>query len=185
LAAIPRGDAILAGIGRFGPYLKVGTKFASLGADDDVLNSGLNRAVTVWAEAKTGGQLIRELGEHPEGGSVGLYRGRYGPYVSHGGLIASLPKGGDPDQFTLAEALPLLAAQKAKGKPARTPRRAAAASAPASGAAKERSAPTARKAKARGAAKSGTAATKTAKKPAAKRAAATSRRSASSGPAKS
>ena len=119
------GETISAGIGRFGPYLKHGSTFASLGADDDVLNIGLNRAVTVLAEAKTGGrrgpQLIRELGTHPDGGTVGLYAGRYGPYVSHDGLFASLPKGANSESFALAEALPLLAAQKAKGK---TPRRA-------------------------------------------------------------
>jgi DNA topoisomerase-1 len=123
------GETITAGIGRFGPYIKRATTYASLGADDDVLNIGLNRAVTVLAEAKTGGrrgpQLLRELGAHPDGGKVGLYRGRYGPYVSHDGLIASLPKAADPDQITLAEALPLLAAQKAKGKTARKPRAAA------------------------------------------------------------
>jgi DNA topoisomerase-1 len=67
--------------------------------------------------------LIRELGTHPEGGTIGLYQGRYGPYVAHGGLYASLPKAANADGFTLAEALPLLAAQKAKGK---TPRRAGA-----------------------------------------------------------
>jgi len=133
LLALPReigrhpetGEPISAGVGRFGPYLKLGSTFASLGADDDVLNIGLNRAVTVLAEAKSGGrrgpQLLRELGAHPEGGTVGLYRGRYGPYVSHEGLIASLPKGANADSFALAEALPLLAAAKAKGK---TPRRA-------------------------------------------------------------
>jgi DNA topoisomerase I len=122
------GDPISAGVGRFGPYLKQGSTFASLGPDDDVLTIGLNRAVTVLAEAKSGGrrgpQLIRELGAHPAGGTVGLYRGRYGPYVSHSGLIASLPKAADPDSFSLTEALPLLEAQKAKGKPARKPRRA-------------------------------------------------------------
>jgi DNA topoisomerase-1 len=134
LLALPReigrhpdtGEPITAGIGRFGSYLKYGSAFASLGADDDVLNIGLNRAVTVIAEAKTGGrrgpQLLRELGTHPDGGTVGLYRGRYGPYVGHDGLIASLPRASDPERFTLVEALPLLAAQKAKGKPARKPR---------------------------------------------------------------
>jgi DNA topoisomerase I len=120
------GEPISAGIGRFGPYLKLGSTFASLGADDDVLNIGLNRAVTVLAEAKSGGrrgpQLLRELGPHPEGGTVGLYRGRYGPYVSHDGLYASLPKSANADSFTLAQAVPLLAAQKAKGKTARKPR---------------------------------------------------------------
>jgi DNA topoisomerase-1 len=143
LLALPRevgrhpdtGETITAGIGRFGAYLKLGNNFASLGADDDVLNIGLNRAVTVLAEAqnKAGGrrgpQLLRELGQHPDGGTVGLYRGRYGPYVSHDGLIASLPRAADPDRFSLAEALPLLAAQKAKGKTARKPRAAAPAAA--------------------------------------------------------
>ena len=139
LLALPReigrdpdsGEPITAGVGRFGPYIKRGPQFVSLGADDDVLNIGLNRAVTLIAEAKTGGarrgpQLLRELGQHPDGGTVGLYRGRYGPYVGHDGLIASLPRGADPDQFALAEALPLLAAQKAKGKSPRKPRTAAA-----------------------------------------------------------
>jgi DNA topoisomerase-1 len=139
LLALPReigrhpdtGEPITAGIGRFGAYLKYGPAFTSLGADDDVLNIGLNRAVTILAEAKTNGgrrgpQLLRELGAHPEGGTVAIYRGRYGPYVGYQGLIASLPRGADPDSFTLEEALPLLAAQKAKGKTARKPRGAAA-----------------------------------------------------------
>jgi DNA topoisomerase-1 len=69
--------------------------------------------------------LLRELGPHPQGGTVGLYRGRYGPYVSHDGVIASLPKGADPDAFALDAAMALLAAQKAKGKTRRPARRAA------------------------------------------------------------
>ncbi len=128
LLALPRelgrhpetGDAIVAGIGRFGAYIKHGTTFKSLGADDDVLTIGLNRAVVLLAEPSSGQrrgpQLVREIGVHPEGGTVGLYRGRYGPYVSHNGVIASLPRNANPDTFSLAEALPLLAAQRAKGK---------------------------------------------------------------------
>ncbi len=114
------GDAIVAGIGRFGAYIKHGSTFKSLSADDDVLTIGLNRAVVLLAEPSSaqrrGPQLVRELGAHPEGGTVGLYRGRYGPYVSHDGVIASLPRNADPATFSLAEALPLLAAQRAKGK---------------------------------------------------------------------
>src|SRR5438094_1093038 len=137
LLALPReigrhpetGEPITAGIGRFGAYIKHGTSFTSVSADDDVLTIGLNRAVTLLAEAKTGQrrgpQLLRELGPHPQGGTVGLYRGRYGPYVSHDGVIASLPKGADPDVFALDAAIPLLAAQKAKGKTRRPARGAA------------------------------------------------------------
>ncbi len=121
------GEDILAGIGRFGAYLKHGKAFTSLGGEDDVLTIGLNRAVTVLAEAgdgrRRGPQILRELGEHPAGGMVALYRGRYGPYVGHDGAIASLPKSADPETFALAEALPLLAAQKAKGKTGRRPAR--------------------------------------------------------------
>jgi DNA topoisomerase-1 len=134
------GEPITAGIGRFGPYLKHGPAFASLGADDDLLTIGLNRAVSLLAEAKNGQrrgpQLLREIGPHPEGGVVGLYRGRYGPYVSHDGVFASLPKGADPDSFALDAAIPLLAAQKIKGKgKSRRPARRTA-TAPANGAAK-------------------------------------------------
>jgi DNA topoisomerase-1 len=128
LLALPReigrhpdsGETITAGIGRFGPYLKHGSAYTSIGADDDVLTIGLNRAVTVLAESKTGQrrgpQMLREVGPHPEGGVIGLYRGRYGPYVSHDGVIASLPKGADPETFAVEAAVELLATQRAKGK---------------------------------------------------------------------
>src|SRR3954453_9046189 len=178
LLALPReigrhpetGETIIAGIGRFGPYLKHGASFVSLPADDDVLNVGLNRAVTLLAEAKTGQrrgpQLLRELGPHPEGGAVGLYRGRYGPYVSHDKVYASLPKGADPDSFPLDQALALLAAQKAKGKGRKPARKAAA---PASkGAAKPVRAKAAPAKPARGAAKAASAKPKAAAKPKAK-----------------
>jgi DNA topoisomerase-1 len=158
LLALPReigrhpetGDPITAGIGRFGAYIKHGASFASLAADDDVLSIGLNRAVTLLAEAKSGGrrgpQLLREVGAHPEGGTIGLYRGRYGPYVSHDGVIASLPKGADPDSFPLDRAVELIATQRAKGKgKARRPARKAAA-APANGAKKPAPHPAAKRA---------------------------------------
>ena len=128
LLALPRelgrhpetGETILAGIGRFGPYIKHGATFKSLAPDDDVLTIGLNRAVVLLAEPaaerRQGPQLLRELGEHPEGGIVALYRGRYGPYASHDGVFASLPRTADPDTFSLEQAIPLLAAQRQKGK---------------------------------------------------------------------
>ncbi|HEX3535832.1 MAG TPA: type I DNA topoisomerase [Stellaceae bacterium] len=127
------GEPILAGIGRFGPYLKHGSVFASLGADDDVLTIGLNRAVTLLAEAassRRAPQVLRELGSHPAGGTVALYQGRYGPYIGHERTIASLPKGADPDALTLDAAVALLAERgKTRGGGRRgTARRAAPAS---------------------------------------------------------
>jgi len=128
LLALPRelgrhpetGDAIVAGIGRFGPYIKHGTTFKSLAADDDVLTIGLNRAVVLLAEPagqrRSGPRLLRELGEHPDGGTVAVYAGRYGPYVSHDGVLASLPRTADPATFSLDQAVPLLTVQRQKGK---------------------------------------------------------------------
>ena len=113
------GEMILAGVGRFGPYLKYGSAYAKLGPDEDVLTIGLNRAVTVIEEApkrKTTAAL-RVLGNHPEDGKpVDIRSGRYGPYVKHGRDNASLPKDMSEDEITLEQAMELLAARAAKGK---------------------------------------------------------------------
>ena len=106
------GEPITAGLGRFGPFVRMGNVYASLDADDDVLSVGLNRAVDVLAKKLAG---IRTLGPHPKDGeSVAVRRGRFGPYVQHGRTIATLPKGQAAESVTLDEAVALLAE---KGKP--------------------------------------------------------------------
>jgi DNA topoisomerase-1 len=110
------GEEITAGIGRYGPYIRRETTYVSLRGDDDVMTIGLNRAVTLLAEAKSKGGGGRSLGEHPDGGDITVRSGRYGPFVKHGKLNASLPKGSDPDRITLDEAVALLAAQAVKAK---------------------------------------------------------------------
>jgi DNA topoisomerase-1 len=112
------GQPILAGLGRFGPYVKHGSRYASLGPDDDVLSIGLNRAVTVLAEkpARRGAEPLRELGPHPEDKRpVVIYKGRFGPYLKHGKVNATLPKGTEPESVTMDEAVSLLAARAARG----------------------------------------------------------------------
>jgi DNA topoisomerase-1 len=126
LLALPRdvgthpetGQAITAGIGRYGPYIRHGTTYSSLKGDDDVLTIGLNRAVSLLAEAPArGGGAGKTLGDHPaDGKPVTLHSGRWGPYVKHGRLFASLPKGTDMDAATLDMAVALLAARAAKAK---------------------------------------------------------------------
>jgi DNA topoisomerase I len=178
LLALPRalgrhpetGEVITAGIGRFGPYIKHGSIFKSLTAEDDVLTIGANRAVVLLAEPaaerrRSTPQPLRELGPHPDGGVVALYRGRYGPYVSHDGVIASLPRNADPETFSLEEAIPLLearrqqsprhrrkgakpAAAKAVKSPTRKTAKPAAAAKPATRAAAPQRAATAKKKKA-------------------------------------
>ncbi|HZB90462.1 MAG TPA: type I DNA topoisomerase [Stellaceae bacterium] len=126
------GKTIVAGIGRFGPYIKHGDEFRSLRGEDDVLTIGINRAVSLLAEPKKGGGRrtptpLRVLGNHPaDNAPVNLFSGRYGPYVSHGGVNATLPRDVEPEAVTLEQAIPLLderskATGKAKPKPAPKP----------------------------------------------------------------
>ncbi len=115
-----KGEMITAGIGRFGPYLKLGAQYKNLGPDEDVLSIGLNRAVDLFADA--GGEggggrgVLRTMGEHPaDKKPVTLNKGRFGPYVRHGSVMASLSKKQSPDELTLDEAVALLAAKAAAG----------------------------------------------------------------------
>ena len=111
------GNAILAGIGRFGPYLKHGTAYVSLAAADDVLFVGLNRAVSLLADAGSRSTEIRTLGDHPaDGKPVTVKKGRYGPYIQHGGINAPMPKDLSTESVTLEHAVAQL---DARGKPAR------------------------------------------------------------------
>jgi DNA topoisomerase-1 len=114
-------EPIEAGLGRFGPFLKMGSVFASLDKDDDVLVVGMNRAVEVLAKKLAS---VRVLGAHPAGGDAVMVRkGRFGPYAQHGSMVANLPRDVSMDDITLAAAVALLAergkAIKAKGKPTR------------------------------------------------------------------
>jgi DNA topoisomerase-1 len=108
------GHMIIAGIGRFGPYLKHDNSFKSIGADDDVLTIGLNRAVTLLAEGpgKRQGPPGKPVGDHPaDGKPITLHSGRYGPYIRHGKLLASLPRNSNSDELTLESAVAILAAR--------------------------------------------------------------------------
>ncbi len=112
---IETGDMITAGIGRFGPFIKVGGTYVSLKGDDDVLTIGLNRAAHLLADAPRKAPP-KELGTHPKDNKPVVRKtGRWGPFVQHGKLMATLPKGTDPDTVTLELALELLAAKAAKG----------------------------------------------------------------------
>jgi DNA topoisomerase-1 len=128
LLALPReigrhpesGQPIEAGINRYGPYIKH-DRFIRLGAEDDVLTIGMNRAMALLAEAgskqRGAPKQLRELGSHPKDGKpVTLHQGRFGPYVRHGRDNASLRKGHDPAELTLDQAVQLLAERAARGK---------------------------------------------------------------------
>jgi DNA topoisomerase-1 len=114
---------ILAGFGRFGPYISHEGAYASLESPEDVFTVGINRAVTLLAERKAnggrgqrGGQALKELGVPPSGGApIKVMKGRYGPYVTDGKVNATLPKDSDPSSVTLDEAIALIASRAEKG----------------------------------------------------------------------
>ena len=100
-------EPIEAGIGRFGPFVKMGPVFASLDRDDDVLVVGLNRAMDVLGKKLAG---VRTLGAHPADREPVLVRkGRFGPYAQHGNRVANLPRDAMMDDMTLEAAVALLA----------------------------------------------------------------------------
>ena len=112
------GEPILAGIGRYGAYVQHGKTYANVGRDDDVLEIGGNRAIDliVAKESGAGGSRFgagagRVIGEHPEGGPVSVKQGRFGAYVNHGKINATLPRGTDPATLTLDDALAMLKAK--------------------------------------------------------------------------
>ena len=124
LLALPRtlgvnpdnGQEIQAGIGRFGPYLKIGSTFKSLTAADNVLTINLPRALELLANVKEK-TPPQEIGAHPaDGKPVTVGSGRFGPYIKHGSVIASIPKAlRDENRLpTMDEAVALLAAKAEK-----------------------------------------------------------------------
>ena len=126
LLALPRNlgnhpetsKVVKAGIGRFGPYVLHEGVYKSLTKDQDVLTIGLEEAVELLKQAR--GRAVAtpliDLGKHPEDGEpVGIFEGRYGPYVKHGKVNATIPKEKTIEQVTLEEALGWLQERAAKG----------------------------------------------------------------------
>ena len=110
------GKDITVNSGRFGPYLKCENKSARLENVDELFTIGLNRAITLIAEAKPGrisSSLIKDLGEHPDDKKpVRIMKGQYGPYIKYKSLNATIPEEKDPTELTMEEALILIEKRK-------------------------------------------------------------------------
>ena len=102
--------------GRFGPYLKCENKSARIDSVEDIFTIGLNRAVTMIAEAKPGrisSSEIKHLGEHPEDKKpVRVMKGKFGPYIKYKSINATIPDEKDPSEITMEEALILIEKRK-------------------------------------------------------------------------
>ena len=123
-----REKPVIASIGPYGPYVACEKDFRSLVKTDDVLTVALPRALELLAQEKPGGrrrgaQELRTVGDHPtDGAPIKLMKGRYGPYVTHDGINATVPKDVEPAELTLEDAVILLA-RKAEQGPAPKKRR--------------------------------------------------------------
>ena len=110
------GKDITVNSGRFGPYLKCDNKSARLENVEELFTIGLNRAITLIAEAKPGrisSSLIKDLGEHPEDKKpVRIMKGQYGPYIKYKSLNATIPEEKDPTELSMEEALILIEKRK-------------------------------------------------------------------------
>merc|ERR1712153_144266 len=107
---------IILNSGRFGPYLKCENKSARIENVEEIFSIGLNRAITLIAEAKPGrmsASIIKDLGEHPEDKkTVRIMKGRYGPYIKYKSLNATIPEEKDPLELNMDEALILIEKRK-------------------------------------------------------------------------
>ncbi len=106
------GKDISINSGRFGPYLKCENKSARLENVEELFTIGLNRAITLIAEAKPGrisSSLIKDLGDHPEDKKpVRIMKGQYGPYIKYKSLNATIPEEKDPLDINMEDALILI-----------------------------------------------------------------------------
>jgi DNA topoisomerase-1 len=164
------GEQVSVGIGRFGPFAKRGSVYASLKKEDDPYTIDLARAVFLIEEKEeiARNRIIKEF----DGSDIQVLNGRYGPYISDGKLNGRIPKDREPASLTLEEVVRLLE-ETCKPMRGRIGKKAVAKKAPAKTASKA----TAKKAPAKKAAKKATkkATKKTAAKSARKSAAKTTR----------
>ena len=118
---------ILLNTGRYGPYLKCDNKSARIENIDEIFSIGLNRAITLIAEAKPGrmsSSIIKDLGEHPEDKKpVRIMKGQYGPYIKYKSLNATIPEEKDPAELTMEEALILIEKRKEYDKTKKSKKR--------------------------------------------------------------
>ena len=110
------GKDIIINSGRFGPYLKYENKSARIENIDEMFSIGINRAISLIANAKTGrmsSSTIKDLGEHPDDKkAVKIMKGKYGPYIKYKSLNTTIPREKDPMKITMHEALILIENKK-------------------------------------------------------------------------
>lgn len=113
------GKQIEAAIGRFGPYVKHDKEYRSLDSEEDAFTVTLEQALELLSQPKkrraaSRQKTLKELGEHPDGDTMVVLDGRFGPYIKAGKTNASLPKGTNVEQLTTELAIEIVDAKRAK-----------------------------------------------------------------------
>ncbi len=114
LGADANGEEVTVGIGRFGPFAKRGSTYASLTKEDDPYKIDLARAIFLVEQKEeiARNRIIKEF----EGSDIQVLNGRFGPYISDGKMNGKIPKDREPASLSLAEVEQLMAET---GKPVR------------------------------------------------------------------
>ena len=101
------GEDIVIGVGRFGPFVKIGSTYASLGKEDDPYTIELPRALEL---VRARAELLANRTIKDFGNGIQILNGRYGPYITDGDKNARIPKDREPPSLSEAECVELLAA---------------------------------------------------------------------------
>ena len=113
LISLPKdlGNGIEVNIGKFGPYIKQGTKSRSLTGNDTIFNITAERAAELLQNVAAKPEA-KVLGKDKSGNDIILSSGRYGPYLKCGKTNYALPKELKGKELTLEDALKVIAAKK-------------------------------------------------------------------------
>ncbi|MDB5614792.1 MAG: topA, partial [Devosia sp.] len=112
------GLPIVAGLGRYGPFILHDGKYANLPDVEEIFTVGINRAVDLLAQKASGGfkrgggasVAAIQTFEH-DNGPITVRPGKYGPYVNQGKINATIPKDVAPEAVTLDQAVQWIAAR--------------------------------------------------------------------------
>lgn len=108
-----QGEEIIANIGRFGPYVKIGNEFVSIRGEDP-FEITLDRALEMIHEKREAdkNKIIKVFDDS----AIQVLNGRYGPYITDGNKNAKIPKDREPATLTLEECNQLIAEAPARKK---------------------------------------------------------------------
>jgi len=104
-------DLIIKDIGRYGPYIKCGTKNRKISDPDNILDITLERSIELINQDTSAAAVLKELGEH-DGKKIIVKNGRYGIYVTNGKVNVTLPKDNDYNTLDLNTAISMIKNKK-------------------------------------------------------------------------